>query len=75
MVIKINKNLVYSELSKKPMPNPTEEQLNDPIWNAIYDVIKSWDVNVPDFYQGYCEANGSHATLIHEAIKDKISLK
>jgi ribosomal protein L40E len=53
----------------KPMPDPTPEMLKDPVWNAIYDTIKSWDVNVPEFYNGYCGANGSHATLIYQAVQ------
>jgi len=65
----------YVEASEphKPMPDPTEEQLKDPIWNSIYQTIKSWDVNVPEFYNGYCGANGSHATLIYEAVKKALS--
>lgn len=51
------------------MPNPTPAMLaNDPIWDAIYETIKSWDVNVPAYYNGYCGANGSHATLIYNAV-------
>lgn len=43
--------------------------LKDPIWNAIWDTIKTWDVNCPGYYIGYCGANGSHVTIIYEAIK------
>ncbi len=50
------------------MPNPTEAMLADPLWEAIWQTIKSWDVNVPEHYNGYCGANGSHATLIFNAI-------
>lgn len=53
-----------------PMPNPTSEQLNGPVFNAIWDVIKRWDVNVPEYYDGYCEANGSHVVLILNALKE-----
>jgi len=61
----------YVEASEphKPMPDPTEAMLKDPVWNAIYDTIKTWDVNVPEFYNGYCGATGSHATLIYEAVR------
>jgi hypothetical protein len=54
---------------QKDMPNPTEEQLSDPVFNAIWDVIKHWDVNVPAYYQGYCGASGSHVMLIWNALK------
>jgi hypothetical protein len=50
------------------LPNPTEAMLADPIWEAIWQTIKSWDVNVPGYYEGYCGADGSHVTLIYEAL-------
>lgn len=53
-----------------PMPNPTEEQQASPEFEAIWSVIKSWDVNVPEFYDGYCGANGSHVVLILNALAD-----
>ncbi len=53
----------------KPMPNPTQEQLSDPTFEAIWNVIKTWDVNVPEYYQGYCGATGSHVMLILNALK------
>ena len=52
------------------MPNPTEEDLNSPEFEAIWRCIKSWDVNVPEFYEGYCGANGSHVKLILNALRD-----
>jgi hypothetical protein len=59
----------------KPMPNPTPDMLNDdPIFDAIWSAIKDWDVNVPNYYVGYCGANGSHATLIYDAVM-KAALK
>ena len=56
----------------KPMPNPTQEQLSDPTFEAIWNVIKTWDVNVPEYYQGHCGANGSHVVLILNALKDLV---
>lgn len=53
----------------KTMPNPTEEELKHPIFEAIWQTIKRWDVNVPDYYSGYCGANGSHVKLILDAIE------
>ena len=46
------------------MPNPTEADLNDPVFEAIWQVIKSWDIKVPEYYDGYCGGNGSHVMLI-----------
>jgi hypothetical protein len=49
-------------------PNPTPEMLNDPTFNAIWTVIKSWDINVPAEYSGYCGATGNHVLAIWGAI-------
>jgi hypothetical protein len=52
------------------MPNPTKETLNnDVFFEAIWQCIKSWDINVPEYYQGYCGANGSHVQLILNALR------
>lgn len=52
------------------MPSPTPTMVEgDKLFDAIYEVIKSWDVNVPEYYGGYCHANGSHATLIYHAVR------
>lgn len=52
------------------MPSPTRTMVEgDVLFDAIYEVIKSWDVCVPEYYQGYCHANGSHATLIYRAVR------
>lgn len=53
------------------MPNPTPEQMESPEFNAIWQTIKSWDVNVPEFYDGYCGANGSHVVLILNALEGR----
>ena len=55
----------------KEMPSPTQKQLDSPEFEAIWRVIKSWDVNVPEFYDGYCGANGSHVVLILESLKQE----
>ena len=51
------------------MPNPADTDLADPLFNAIWEVIKTWDVNVPELYVGYCGANGSHVMLILDAVR------
>lgn len=61
--------LSIGEVIRKDMPNPVHIDLMDPEFNAIWDVIKSWDVNVPEYYAGYCGANGSHAMLILNALR------
>ena len=52
------------------MPNPTAMDLVDPLFNAIWNATKTWDVNVPEYYDGYyCGLNGSHVMLILEAVR------
>jgi hypothetical protein len=59
----------------RTMPNPTPEQLGSPEFEAIWQTIKSWDVNVPEFYDGYCGANGSHVALILNALGKALDSK
>lgn len=46
------------------MPNPTAADQADPLFEAIWQATKTWDVNVPEKYVGYCGMNGSHVMLI-----------
>ncbi len=39
-----------------------------PVFNAIWDEIKTWDVNVPTEYVGYCGASGTHVYAIMKAL-------
>lgn len=54
---------------KKEWPDPTPEMLDSPEFEAIWQCIKSWDINVPDAYEGYCGATGNHVRAIMEALK------
>ena len=47
---------------------PTPAMLADPRFEAIWRVIKSWDINVPHAYQGYCGATGNHVRAILAAL-------
>lgn len=48
---------------------PTPDMLNgDPLFDAIWGVIKTWDVNVPEEYQRYCGSTGNHARAIYDAV-------
>lgn len=44
----------------------------DAMWEAIWDEIKTWDINVPTEYGGYMEATGSHVTAIWAAIRKRV---
>ena len=55
-------------VKKREMPNPTKKQLNSRRFAALWNTIKSWDISAPEFYWGYCGANGSHVALLLEAL-------
>jgi len=57
---------------KKRMPSPTQEDLDDPVFEALWQTIKTWDVNVPEYYVGYCGANGSHVKLLLDSFWPQI---
>jgi hypothetical protein len=50
-------------------PSPTPEMLDDPQFNAIWDVIQTWDINVPHIYEGYVGASGNHVRAILDALR------
>lgn len=53
----------------KNWPDPTVEmRLLDPRFAAIWECIKSWDINVPEAYSGYCGATGNHVRAIIDAL-------
>lgn len=59
---------VDAPANPRAWPDPTAAMLADPRFNAIWQVIKNWDVNVPDVYAGYCGATGNHARAIFGAL-------
>lgn len=58
-----------------PWPDPTEDQLNSFWFNRIWEVIKTWDINVPEAYDGYCGATGNHVVAILNALNKDIEGK
>jgi len=53
----------------KDWPDPTPAMLDgDVLFDSIWQVIKTWDVNVPEIYGGYCGATGNHARAIYDSI-------
>ena len=67
--VEINLNTLEPIFGHPPMPSPTDGDLESPQFNAIWSVIKTWDVNVPEYYELYCGANGSHVMLILNALR------
>ena len=55
--------------------DPTTEMHLDPLWNAIWHEMKTWDINVPTEYAGYSGATGNHVTAIYLAIQEYVDIK
>lgn len=49
-------------------PGPTQEMLDSPKFEAVWQCIKKWDINVPDAYAGYSGATGNHVRAILDAL-------
>lgn len=52
--------------------DPPLNMKNDPFFNAIWNEIKTWDINVPTEYSGYMAANENHVMAILTVINDAI---
>lgn len=48
--------------------DPTPEQMASPEFNAIWEEIKSYDINSPKEYDGYSGATGNHVAAILNAL-------
>jgi hypothetical protein len=51
--------------------DPSAEMYADPLWLAIWNEIKTWDINVPTEYAGYMSATGNHVTAIFLAMREQ----
>ena len=58
-----------NDIVRKEMPNPTPEEMASPQFESIWNIIKTWDINVPEYYSGYSGGNGSHVKLILDELK------
>jgi len=56
---------------KMDWPDPTPEMMKSLEFNAIWDLIKNWDINVPevDGEGVYSGATGNHVRAIIDAIR------
>ena len=52
--------------------DPTPEMLNDPLFDTIWNVIKTWDIGVSEEYDGHCGATGNHVRAIYEAVSNEL---
>ena len=60
---------VFGEIDDPRWPDPTPEMLSSPEFEAVWQCIKLWDINVPDAYVGYCGSNGNHVRAILDALR------
>ena len=49
-------------------PDPPPAVLDDPVFEAVWQCIKTWDINVPGAYVGYMGATGNHAWAIVDVV-------
>lgn len=56
------------ETPRPSWPDPTPEMLMSTEFEAVWQCIKRWDINVPDVYGGYCHATGNHVRAILDAL-------
>jgi hypothetical protein len=70
MTIDIDRRAVIVTLpdAKKAWPDPSDSMLADERFERIWQVIKSWDIAVPDAYTGHCGATGNHVRAILDAL-------
>lgn len=45
-------------------PDPKPEDLEAEDFTLVWECIKTWDINVPEAYAGYCGATGNHVMAI-----------
>lgn len=60
---------VLPPVTRKDMPSPSADEMQTELFNQIFEVIKDWDINVPEYYSGYTSGNGSHVKLLLDVIK------
>lgn len=50
--------------------DPTPEMLKTSEFEAVWQCIKSWDINVQGTYTGYMGATGNHVSAILDALRE-----
>jgi hypothetical protein len=48
--------------------------LADPLFWKIWEAIKTWDINVPEAYGGYCGATSNHVQWILDVINKEATV-
>lgn len=59
--------------AKKPAwPDPTDTQLANPIYDPLWEVIKTWDIAVPGAYEGTTGATSNHVAALLNGLPDDL---
>jgi hypothetical protein len=61
-----NHSRLTTVVERIELPSPSQEEIDSPEFQAIWDVVKTWDISVGDGYEG---GSGSHVKLILDALK------
>ena len=64
--------LPHYQYIHNPMPSPSQEEMDSELFNAIWKIVKDWDIGDPNYYTGYTGGNGSHVKILLDAIKPAI---
>ena len=74
LTVQHQKDILWKEVHKiekekgRYWQDPTPEMLKDPMFDAIWNVLRTWDISVPEAYDGYCGATGNHVRAILDAV-------
>lgn len=68
--LETKKALAGIKANNDKFPAPIQEMLNSSEFNVLWECMKSWDIRVPEVYDGYCKTTGNHVRAILEALKN-----
>lgn len=59
---------IEPSVTLEEMPNPSPAELLLPEFEALWQVVKNWDINVRTHYRLYCSGNGSHVKMLLDGL-------
>lgn len=65
---RLSDRIARANARRAAWPDPSPEMRETSTFLAIWNVIKTWDINVPGQYVGYCGATGNHVVAIMNAL-------
>ncbi len=76
-IFKLGVNPVYGSFNAPfnvfpSKPSPTPQEMESELFNAIWECVKTWDIKIPKYDDGYMSANGSHVKILMDAIAPTI---